>query len=141
MPFCAAGGEQRAAEERVVKDIPHSTQLSCIGPSLENKLGVLGKYFLVIYTWVKWSHHILRKGFMVWSPVALLLSAWIQSPSAASEMVVSQMQGVQSQSRAEPCVSMNGNHFSDAMDSRRCDRSGAGGGRASSTLCGAVPCA
>lgn len=73
-------------------------------------------------------------GLVMYSPMALLLPTWIRSPGAGAEMVVSQMQGVRAQSQAEPRVCMNGNHFPDITDSRRC------GSRASSALRGAVPC-
>lgn len=36
---------------------------AALGLRLQNKLGMTGKYFLVIYTWVKWSR-IFEKGFM-----------------------------------------------------------------------------
>lgn len=34
------------------------------GLHLQNKLDVMGKYFLVIYTWVKWPCCVFRTGFM-----------------------------------------------------------------------------
>lgn len=80
-----------------MEDIPHSTQLSRVGPLLAKQAWCDGKIFsrnsylgeMVTLCFQERLYGL--SCFVVWSPMAPLLPTWIQSPSAASEMVVSQI--------------------------------------------------
>lgn len=119
-------------------DTPHSTWLSHSRPSLAKQARCDGEIFSLICTWVKRPRCVFRKGSV---PCLALRGApqWhcpFPPGFRASERGVSPMWGAQPHTprvcEREPF------HI---RDSRRCDRSGAGGSRASSALCGAAPCA